>query len=566
MDHGGKDYRSYRAKNFTQFIERKRMQQIIENKRLQQKTTKSQIMLFMRKSRDSRKTNHCFFQAALKVLFLSPQMSARKGIKEFGERAIAAMIKEFTQLDQGAFPGKPVVEPVDYSTLTEEEKAMAMDAINLIKEKRGGTVKGRTCANGSKQRKYLKEDESVASPTVSNEGIIGTFMMDAYEELEVGIFDIPGAYLHAKMEHKKDHRILLVLQYKFVDMMCDVNPKYLPFVQIINGRKVLYLKILRALYGCIESALLWYQLFSSTLVSMGFEINPYDQCVANKTIDGEQCTITWYVDDAKILHKSKKVVTGVFNEIQKHFGEMDITYGDTHKYLGMKICIKNKKVTIDMRDQINELINFFDDNISGTVASPANKNLMNVDPDSKLLCSKKRENFHSTTAKLLYLVKRARPDMELVTTFMTSRVSNPTEEDWRKLTRALTFLQQTCDDLRVIGCENLESVYTWIDAAYAVHPNMRSQTGGTFSMGWGSIHSKSSKQKLNTKSSTESELVGMSDYLPYNIWWINFLGAQGYKVTNNVIYQDNQSAIRMEKNGRNSCTGNSRHIDIRYFL
>ena len=156
--------------------------------------------------------------------------------------------------------------------------------------------------------------------------------------------------------------------------------------------------------------------------------------------------------------------------------------------------------------------------------------------------------------------------MELVTTYLTTRVSNPTEDDWRKLTRALTFLKHTKDDLRVIGCDNLESVYTWIDAAYAVHPNMRSQTGGTISMGWGSIHSKSSKQKLNTKSSTESELVGMSDYLPYNIWWVNFLNEQGYAIKNNTIFQDNQSAIRMERNGRNSCTGNSRHIDFRYFF
>ena len=86
------------------------------------------------------------------------------------------------------------------------------------------------------------------------------------------------------------------------------------------------------------------------------------------------------------------------------------------------------------------------------------------------------------------------------------------------------------------------------------------------SMGWGSIHAKSNKQKLNTKSSTESELVGLSDYLPYNIWWINFLDKQGFKVVNNTLYQDNQSTIRMAKNGRNSCTGNLRHIDIRYFF
>ena len=135
------------------------------------------------------------------MIFLSPQMNTRRGIKEFGQRAVAVMIKEFRQLGEGAFPGKPVVEPINMDTLSREEIKMAMEAVNLIKEKQGGEVKGRTCANGSKQRKYLRSDESVASPTVSTEGMIGSFVIDAYENREIGSFDIPGAYLHANMKH-----------------------------------------------------------------------------------------------------------------------------------------------------------------------------------------------------------------------------------------------------------------------------------------------------------------------------------------------------------------------------
>ena len=87
------------------------------------------------------------------------------------------------------------------------------------------------------------------------------------------------------------------------------------------------------------------------------------------------------------------------------------------------------------------------------------------------------------------------------------------------------------------------------------------------SLGHGTIHCKSSaKQKLNTKSSAESELVGMSDYLPYNLWTKMFLSEQGYQLDTHTLFQDNQSTIRMGTNGRTSCTGNSRHIDIRYFF
>ena len=81
----------------------------------------------------------------------------------------------------------------------------------------------------------------------------------------------------------------------------------------------------------------------------------------------------------------------------------------------------------------------------------------------------------------------------------------------------------------------------------------------------GGIACKSTKQKLNTRSSTEAEFVGASDYLPNTIWTKNFLGAQGYKILDNVLEQDNESAMKLEKNGRLSAGPKSRHIDIRYF-
>jgi hypothetical protein len=72
--------------------------------------------------------------------------------------------------------------------------------------------------------------------------------------------------------------------------------------------------------------------------------------------------------------------------------------------------------------------------------------------------------------------------------------------------------------------------------------------------------------KSTTQSSTEAELVGASDYLPNTIWVKHFLLAQGHDVTTNFLEQDNESAIRLEKNGRASCGKQSRHIDIRYFF
>ena len=86
------------------------------------------------------------------------------------------------------------------------------------------------------------------------------------------------------------------------------------------------------------------------------------------------------------------------------------------------------------------------------------------------------------------------------------------------------------------------------------------------SFGYRMVHFKSSKQKLNIKLSAEAKVVGVSYYLPYNIWIFLFMGAQRYDIKQNILFQDNQSAIKIYKNGNNSCTGKSRKFDICYFF
>eukprot|EP00957_Ditylum_brightwellii_P138707 10573080-Ditylum_brightwellii.AAC.1 len=78
----------------------------------------------------------------------------------------------------------------------------------------------------------------------------------------------------------------------------------------------------------------------------------------------------------------------------------------------------------------------------------------------------------------------------------------------------LGFLKCTVDDVRIIGAMSIQDLYAWVEAACAAHPNMRSHTGGAMSFAWGIVHARTSKQKLNTKSSLEAEIVGVSEYIP----------------------------------------------------
>ena len=119
---------------------------------------------------------------------------------------------------------------------------------------------------------------------------------------------------------------------------------------------------------------------------------------------------------------------------------------------------------------------------------------------------------------------------------------------------------------RVIGMNGLDYIQTWIDESYAVHRDIRGHTGGVTSLGKGAVMHICTKQKINTKSSTDSEVVEVSDFLPYTMWASYFLKAQEYKLLRNIFYQDKTSAIKMVKNGIESCGSKSRHIHIRYFL
>ena len=104
-----------------------------------------------------------FMKLACNVIFT--QMSATTCIKKYEESAVAAMINEFTQLNEGTVPGKQGIIPIDNTTLTNLEKKKVLPAVNLITEKWNEELKGRPCVDGSKQRRYLKEDESYALPT-----------------------------------------------------------------------------------------------------------------------------------------------------------------------------------------------------------------------------------------------------------------------------------------------------------------------------------------------------------------------------------------------------------------
>jgi serine phosphatase RsbU (regulator of sigma subunit) len=133
-----------------------------------------------------------------------------------------------------------------------------------------------------------------------------------------------------------------------------------------------------------------------------------------------------------------------------------------------------------------------------------------------------------------------------------------------KLSRVLRYINGSQDLGIVLDASEGLQVMAYIDASYGVHGDYKSHTGAVISIGMGPIFVKSSKQKLVSKSSTEAELIGVSDALSQVIWTRDFLIEQGHAVNAAKVFQDNMSTMIMAQRGLSN-SDKTRHIAIRFF-
>jgi len=220
-------------------------------------------------------------------------------------------------------------------------------------------------------------------------------------------------------------------------------------------------------------------------------------------------------------------------------------------------------VAVRMDGYIEDIIKDYE--VTGRAASPASSDLFVVNADSEQLNADGREEFHSRVAKLLYLAKRARPDLLTAVSFLATRVSQPTGQDWAKLERVLRYLNSTRDIWLTLSVSGACTIEAYIDASYGVHADGKGHTGVCITLGSGFFYVSSTKQKLVSKSSTEAELIGVSDGLSQVIWARNFLSAQRLELGPAIVWQDNKSTLALMEKGR-STSSRTKHISIRYFF
>ena len=307
--------------------------------------------------------------AMAEYMFLTEQMGWKKGLTMFKERGEKTIQKELQQIhDMDDF------QPKHWHELSSEERGAALKYLMYLKEKRDGNVKGRGCADGRPQHAYIPKSET-SSPTASLAGLILTCIIDAYEGRDVATLDIPGAFLQARVP-KDDRDVHVVLDGRMAELLAKISPEtYRKYLHRRRGHALIYCKLNVALYGTLKAALLFWKKLSESLKLRGFTINPYDWCIANKTINGKQCTIVWHVDDLKVSHKQTSVVDEKISYLRTKYekvGTMTVRRGKVHDYLGMTLDFSQPgKFIVSMENYLDAVLNNLPEEMNGTALSPA---------------------------------------------------------------------------------------------------------------------------------------------------------------------------------------------------
>ena len=499
------------------------------------------------------------------MVFKAKQMNMQQGIKKFGSDGKKSAMKEIENLT-----GNECFGEIEYEDLTDEMKDKALPILMFMIMKRNGNIKTRGVANGSFQRVYTDKDDC-SSPTPDFYAFKYMVATIAKEGRDCATVDLPGFFL---LQTEQDENVTLILKLTGAVALLLVESdeaKWRRHLKQENGKWVLYVRCDKAIYGTMNAALLAYKKLAKLFTEWGFVMNPYDPCVWNKMVGNHQMSIMFHIDDLLMAHNKSHIVTLFIKKLEQAYAKRDpltVTQGLVHEYLGMTIDFRRKyQVALSQYDFVKKLNNDLPDDMkTGRYQnSPGPEDLFKVNNESPELDAARKEEYHKVTAKTLWLSQRSRPDIQLATGYHCTHVKFPNEQDYYNMTWLQRYIWLTRFLPTVIEITE-DGAIIYIDGSHAVHADAKGHSGMFTTMGRGAIMNVARKLGLNTVSSTETEVVSSGERMPKCTWFRYFRLAQGDKPIEDVLMQDNKSAILLQKNWPFSTGKGSKHIHVRYFF
>jgi hypothetical protein len=183
-------------------------------------------------------------------------------------------------------------------------------------------------------------------------------------------------------------------------------------------------------------------------------VNPYEICVANRTVNGKQQHLTWHIDDLKSSHLNPKVNDEFTEWCENTYGSDDLGHvvvirGKIHAYLAMILDFTHGgALKMDMKYYIQGMLDEFPFEVKQSQTTPWTEKLYKVQEDAKKIDEEWRSIFHTFVMKaIMFMCKRARPDIEPAISFLSSRVNGANEGGWKKVLRVMSFMEGTNEDV-----------------------------------------------------------------------------------------------------------------------
>jgi hypothetical protein len=418
--------------------------------------------------------------------------------------------------------------------------------------------KSRLVFDGRDQDPELFPDRS--SPTAALHSLMSCVAVASANGMtKIGKIDVKGAFIQTEMEGPP---LYIRCNKDLTKLIVEVLPGIKKYV---TKDGVLFCRLMKALYGCVQASKLWFNKLTKFLRAQGYEHSPTDPCVMRKIVGSKIFLLVIYVDDILVFANDEEM-KNLKDAFIKEFQWITMEVGASHSYLGMQITMKDRRAIIDMSNFIEKLLDNCNEKELKKHSSPAGKDIFTVDEKASVLNEAERRSFHTSVAKLLYLSKRARPDILTATGFLCTRVTCATEQDRAKLRRLLGYLKATRKKklhLKPKGTNELLEAF--VDAAFAPHPDAKSQTGIAIFIAGMLVYAASRKQKCVTKSPTDSELVALSDNISFIELFAEFFAfITNTKFVSPMIYQDCTAVISLVT----ECGGvvRTKHLRVRMEL
>lgn len=389
-------------------------------------------------------------------------------------------------------------------------------------------IKSRFVAGGNFQD--VSTSNVHPSYTVETTSIFTMIACAASKGYTLGAMDIEGAYLEASM----DDIVYMKIDGIALDALLEIDPSYGDFIH--DGK--LYVKLLKALYGTVQAAALWFNKISGVLNSLGYTKCDYDECVFKHKKSGS--LIALHVDDLLIASKNKTTVENEMQDIGKHFNGFKKQISNSIRFLGMDITNTSKEVYVTMEPYINKIV----EEVHDQCKIPSRLDMFD-DDDSEELSEKDKKTFHSGVARLLYLSKRVRPDILVNVSHLASCVNNPTKRNYYEYRKILKYLK-SCPSLGYRYDKNCDIDPTcYADASHMTHTDIKSRTGFVLMLSGGVIGAWSTKQDMISRSATESELIALNTAVLHCENLHHILSFMVNSKTPIKIFQDNQGLLNL---------------------